>query len=200
MELILVRHGETSGNALRQYIGRTDLPLNERGSQQIIELRNRLAPLLTKVTRLSHSPLLRTQQTAELLIPDFDQHSADPRLLELNFGDWEAQTYAELEATAREQLWRWYDDPWTVAPPNGETLQDLDIRLSAWHERIACDASADETLLVVSHGGPIRWWYAKYVLQDPARFHHLHLPPGGFAHVRRTTDGWTLVEGEITAT
>jgi alpha-ribazole phosphatase/probable phosphoglycerate mutase len=195
MELILVRHGETAGNALRQYIGRTDLPLNERGREQIAELRGRLP--LGRVTRVSHSPLLRTRQTAELL--HNATPSADPRLLELDFGDWEAKTYAELEAAARDHLWRWYDDPWQVAPPGGETLQDLDARLTAWHEDVLLSAGADETLLVISHGGPIRWWYAKYVLQDPTLFHNLHLPPGGFAHLRRSTDGWTLVQGEITA-
>ncbi|KEO81795.1 histidine phosphatase family protein [Tumebacillus flagellatus] len=197
MDLIFVRHGETEGNARRLYIGRTDLPLNDRGREQIIALRETLAPQLRSVTSATHSPAARTTQTAQLLLPSDVPLQPDPRLAELHFGDWEAKSYAELEAACRDRLWRWYDDPWTVAPPGGETLTELDARLTAWHDSFF--QTKKTTRLVVSHGGPIRYWYAKYVLQDPARFSALHLPPGGFLHVRRTDAGWQLMKGDITA-
>ncbi|MBL0385821.1 histidine phosphatase family protein [Tumebacillus sp. ITR2] len=194
--VLFVRHGETDGNARRQYIGRTDLPLNEKGVEQIQRLQEKLSLELREVAQVFHSPLMRTTQTAALLLGNDLLAHADPRLAELDFGEWEAKSYNDLEAEYHDHLWRWYDDPWNVAPPNGETLQDLDARLTAWHESIVRSIG---TTLVVSHGGPIRLWYAKYVLQELTRFHSLHLPPGGFVHVRRTGDGWQLVQGEITA-
>ena len=185
MELIFVRHGETDGNARRQYIGRTDLPLNGRGREQIRTLRETLA--LPETSRVFHSPLRRTTETTQLLF--FKGGIPDPRLMELDFGAWEARTYAEIEAEDRDHLWRWYDDPWQVAPPGGETLQDLDARLTSWHEDTVLAAAPDDTLVIVTHGGPLRWWHAKYVLQDTAHFSNLHVPPGGCLRVRRNEKG-----------
>lgn len=202
MDVIWVRHGETAGNALRQYIGRTDLPLNDAGREQILQLRERLRSELASVTHVYHSPYQRTRETMSLLLGTDIQSPttySDPRLAELDFGDWEAKSYADLEALDRDHLWRWYDDPWRVAPPNGETLHDLDTRLASWHEEVVLAATLPDTLLVVTHGGPLRWWYALHVLQDPARFPTLHLPPGGYVHVRHTAEGWELVQGEITS-
>jgi len=196
MELILIRHGETDGNARRQYIGRTDLPLNSRGREQVMALRERA--VLPDEPMVFRSPLLRTAETAQILFSK--KGLPDARLVELDFGAWEAKTHAELEASCRDRLWRWYDDPWHVAPPEGETLQDLDVRLTAWHEEHVLAASSDAAIVAVTHGGPLRWWLAKYLLQDITRFHALHVPTAGYVRVVRTASGgWELAEGEITA-
>ena len=196
MELILIRHGETDGNARRQYIGRTDLPLNRRGREQVLALRERAG--LPDELLVFQSPLLRTVETAQILFSK--KGLSDARLAELDFGAWEAKTYAELEASCREHLWRWYDDPWHVAPPEGETLQALDARVTAWHEEHVRPAASAASLAAVTHGGPLRWWLAKYLLQDITRFPLLHVPTAGYVRVERTASGgWKLAEGEITA-
>ena len=37
-EILMLRHGMTPGNELRQYIGRTDEPLSQKGRDALAEL------------------------------------------------------------------------------------------------------------------------------------------------------------------
>ena len=53
--LILVRHGESTGNAEGRLLGRIDSPLTGRGLEQA----RSLAATVTGATRLISSPLLR---------------------------------------------------------------------------------------------------------------------------------------------
>ena len=61
--LILVRHGESTGNAEGRLLGRIDSPLTERGSAQA----RSLADAVAGATRLISSPLARARDTAEAL-------------------------------------------------------------------------------------------------------------------------------------
>jgi probable phosphoglycerate mutase len=61
--LILVRHGESTGNADGLLLGRMDAPLTERGLAQA----NTLGPSVAGATRLISSPLSRARDTAEAL-------------------------------------------------------------------------------------------------------------------------------------
>ncbi|ASS76469.1 hypothetical protein CIG75_16885 [Tumebacillus algifaecis] len=171
--LLLIRHGETDANVQRRYIGHTDVPLNETGRQQAVRLRQTLAE--HDIATIYHSPYQRTRDTAKHLGINLQ---ADPRLSELHFGAWEAQTYDEI--ADRAHLFAWYDDPWHLAPPGGETLQQLDSRLTDWlHEMLIVHPK--QTIAAVSHGGPLRWLLAKYGHRDTAMFQTLQLPPGGHA-------------------
>ena len=79
----------------------------------------------------------------------------DPRLAELDFGDWEGRTAAELMATDAEALGRFWADPVAHPPPGGEPLLAFQARvLAAWEELVRQDRG-DRTL-VISHGGVIR--------------------------------------------
>ncbi len=180
--LLLIRHGETDANVERRYIGHTDAPLNANGHRQAKELKAALAE--HAICAIYHSPFQRTRDTAAQLGAVLQ---ADLRLSELHFGDWEAHTYEEI--AERDLLFAWYDDPWNIAPPNGETLCQLDERLTAWLTDIIARHDG-QTIAVVSHGGPLRWLLAKYEHRDTAQFHSLRLPPGGFAILR-------LCEGDL---
>ena len=177
MKLILVRHGETEGNRLRQYIGRTDLPLNETGCQQAMEAGAKLRAF--SFTKAYHSPSLRTRQTVELILQGRNvERVADERLCELDFGKWDGLTYDEIERRDREHVYAWYDDPWQVAPPEGETLAALDARVTSWLDDVSAQHQPGDTLLVVAHGGPLRWLLASYAECDPSRFASVKIGPG----------------------
>jgi hypothetical protein len=63
--IILIRHGQTTTNAQRLLVGRSDPALTELGERQAISLR----PLLTRVGEVWTSPLQRARATAALAIP-----------------------------------------------------------------------------------------------------------------------------------
>ncbi len=74
----------------------------------------------------------------------------DPRLLELDFGDWEGRRW---DAVPRSALEQWATDPLGFRPPGGESGGALVQRVESFARRLARDA---RPCLVVSHGGPLR--------------------------------------------
>jgi alpha-ribazole phosphatase len=220
MRLILVRHGETDANRLRQYVGRTDVLLNEVGREQAKKAAQQVANLNLYVPQVRnlgslphltihkaiHSPYERTTETAVLIMRHLtngdelrtDFWATDNRLAELHFGDWEGLTYEQAEQQDRGRLWAWYDDPWNTTPPNGESLRELARRVAGWVAEIVGDADwQQKTLLIVSHGGPLRWFLAEYVLRDREQFHALKWEPGQVVVCSHEAGVWTLEEREV---
>lgn len=199
MKLILVRHGETEENRLRQYIGRTDVPLNERGREQALAVAQRMENML--IHQVVHSPYRRTLETAKLILQSQEAWRSvawrvDHRLEELHFGEWEGLTYQQVEQLHPERLWAWYDDPWKFPPPQGESLADLEQRVAEWVEELVDDRQ-EETWLVVSHGGPLRWFLAEHVLRDRSRFHALKWATGQMVVCTYKSGTWSVTEGEV---
>ena len=86
MELVLLRHGSTSGNAEHRYVGRTDEPLSQAGAREARESGGR-----EDVGCVYVSPLQRARQTAAICFPRARQMVVDG-LREMDFGDFEGRT------------------------------------------------------------------------------------------------------------
>ena len=142
--LLLVRHGRTDANAQGLLLGRLDPPLSDEGRAQAAAL----AARIPRDARVIASPLLRTRQTAEAFGLPFD---IDERWIELDYGELDGLALRDVPA----DLWReWRADP-AFAPPGGESLAALGVRV-----RAACTELIDEIrehdVVVVSHVSPIK--------------------------------------------
>jgi probable phosphoglycerate mutase len=138
-EIWLVRHGETEWTVSRQHTGTTDIELTEPGEQQARGLaavlaRHSFALVLT-------SPLKRARRTAELT--GFPDAVVDRDLVELDYGDYEGLTTAEI---VRERP-DW--DLWRDGSPGGETPEDAGRRADRVIERIR---AVDGDVLLFGHG------------------------------------------------
>src|SRR3954447_18409021 len=92
MTIVLVRHGETDGNATR-VLQLPDTPLNERGMRQAERLADRLQSL--GITQIVCSDLLRARMTAAPIAARLGLHvEITPLLQERNFGDLRGKSYA----------------------------------------------------------------------------------------------------------
>eukprot|EP01037_Dinobryon_pediforme_P001887 gene1887-1918_t len=129
--------------------GQTDLPTHPDAGAQIEAVVHGLKSFAPKLIwsspaqrclRMAHS--LRTALDAEL--------RCDPRLLEMNFGEWEGLLW---DSVPREALDRWAADPWAFAPPGGETGKELVTRVTAIHADILREG---QDCVVVTHGGPLK--------------------------------------------
>jgi len=131
-----IRHGETAWNAEGRLCGRTDVPLSAAGRRQARALARRLKSL--PVAAIYSSPLSRALETAHLIgqatglrpIPD-------DRLTELNYGDWEGRTFAGIRRAYPEVFRAWVADPGRVAPPGGETGEELVRRATSFLDHLA---------------------------------------------------------------
>jgi probable phosphoglycerate mutase len=142
MTILVVRHGETDGNAAR-ILQRADVPLNDRGIRQAEQLAARLCG--DGFVHILCSDLLRARMTAAPLAArsgiSVEEH---PLLQERNFGDLRGMAYAALA-----------EDPFgpDVAPPNGEDWPTFHARVAeAFAFIVSRRRSLGGTLVVVTHG------------------------------------------------
>lgn len=142
MTILLVRHGETDGNAAR-ILQRPEVPLNERGRRQAERLAQRLAA--DGFVHILCSDLLRARMTAAPLAACSGLTIEEsPLLQERNFGDLRGLAYAALA-----------ENPFgpDVAPPNGEDWPTFHARVAdAFAFVVDRRRSVNGTLVVVTHG------------------------------------------------
>lgn len=195
MKWIWSRHGETEWNRERRYLGHTDVPLNEAGENQARLLAERLAH--QPVNHIYSSDLQRCVQTAGVIVALLDSPGFHPvsynELRELNFGEWEGKTYQELVEIDEARLTAWYQNPLGMAPPGGETLSQLGQRMERWLQEKLAVVKPDETVLIVTHGGPIRWFFSHILQADVGQFWQVNgLHPGEYVVVQYDGQSWRL--------
>lgn len=152
MNILLVRHGETTWNREGRYQGRTDIPLSDDGERQVKALSARLAHL--PITLAVASPLSRARRTAEVVLAGRDVSlELDADLVEISHGAWEGQLSSDVAAAHAEMLgvWRSQPDRDVPAGPGAETLGVVEARAWPVLERIAGKLGPDDTALVVAH-------------------------------------------------
>jgi broad specificity phosphatase PhoE len=185
LKLVLARHGETCWNVLGRYQGGADIPLSERGLAQARQLARQIRQLAgpANCRLVLSSDLARAIQTAAAMGVPIIQ---TPHWRELDFGQWTGKTYNELaESGERERLHNWYNDPWHVAPPGGETLVELELRVRSGLRQVIKLLGAGRSckvLTVFTHAGPIR--LASILLsgrwRQAAQFWSLSIPNGAY--------------------
>ena len=153
MQLILIRHGETAHNAEQLALGQEDVPLNERGLRQAQALAGLAhGSELGAIAAVYSSPLQRAVQTATPLAEALDLPvQVEHDLIEMDIGEVEGQTYAELRERYPDFLRVWRSDQLADAPmPGGESLRQVQDRAWAAIEGIR-DRHGEESVAVVSH-------------------------------------------------
>ena len=147
--IYFLRHGETEWNAEGRVCGRTDVLLSEVGHKQAGRLAERMKSI--RVAALYSSPLRRALDTAGK-VGDAMGHApvVDDRLVELNYGDWEGKTFAEVERADPPAYHTWVADPGRLAPPGGESGEQLVKRVVPFFDSIAAQYS-DASVAVACH-------------------------------------------------
>jgi len=152
MNILLVRHGETTWNREGRYQGRTDIPLSDVGEAQGRALSARLAAV--PIAMAFASPLVRARRTAEAVLDGRAiQLELDANLVEISHGAWEGQLSSDVEAAHSAMLDVWRSKPGRDVPagPGAETLGDVEARAWPVLERIVAKLGPDDTALVVAH-------------------------------------------------
>jgi len=147
--ILLVRHGGTVFSAADRFAGSSNVDLSDEGREQARKLGLRLAGL--KIDAAYCSPMQRAIDTARFALGkrDIIATQADG-LREVDHGHWEGQVHHDVEKKYPEEYAAWDADPFTVAPPGGETgLQVLSRALPALRQIVAEQPA--KRVLLVSH-------------------------------------------------
>lgn len=126
----LVRHGEVDPAWRGRIYGGLDIELSATGRAEARDGARVLAE--ARIDRVVSSPLRRALFTARLLAAPrglaVREHDG---LKEIDRGDWAGSTFDELQARDPGAHARWLAAPSTTRPPRGESLTDLEERVTA---------------------------------------------------------------------
>lgn len=149
MKLTLIRHIKTSAPEGLCY-GQTDVALPQGYEAIHAQLAEQLKN--EAFDALYASPLQRCALLANT-IAGGRPVIFDERLKELNFGDWENQLWKDIETLPDAAAF--FDDYIHVAPPGGESFQQMTDRIAQFMAELKANQSR-QNVLIVAHGGPIR--------------------------------------------
>ncbi|MGN9838947.1 histidine phosphatase family protein [Nonomuraea sp. H19] len=153
-DLELVRHGETVWHAENRYAGVSDVELTPRGREQAVQLAEwagQAGLVAVWSSTLSRARITAAAGAAKAGV----ELQTDPRLRELDFGEGEGLTSAEMAARFPEARAAFEADPAENPLPGGENPhQAADRFVAALHDIAA--AHRDGRVLVVAHTTAIR--------------------------------------------
>ncbi|MBU4336681.1 MAG: 2,3-bisphosphoglycerate-dependent phosphoglycerate mutase [Actinobacteria bacterium] len=181
--LVLLRHGESSGNALGVFTGWLDVPLSARGEAEATAA-GRLLREAGVLPDVAHTSVLRRAIGTTLLTLDAANRLWVPlrttwRLNERHYGALQGKSKEQIREEFGEERFATWRRSYAVRPPaldpsspyaqdgdpryagepvpHAECLADVPVRaMPYWHQVIEPDLRAGRTVLVVAHGNSIR--------------------------------------------
>lgn len=161
--LFLLRHGKTGFPGC--YIGSRNVPLAPEGVFQIEALQKTLET--QTFDKIFASPMLRCQQTCEILFPS-NTVTYNDNLREIDFGRWEGLDFQQISKQDPEIVNKWATDSLEFTFPEGESVSSFVERV----QRMGTELSQvqGEKILVVCHGGVIRGLLCHFLGIDPLNY------------------------------
>jgi len=184
-QIFLIRHGETAWSLTGQHTGHTDLPLTKNGERRASQLCGLLKGII--FTHVLTSPLQRAQRTCELA--GFGAVArVEPDLHELDYGDYEGRTTADIRS--QHPGWSMFQD----GSPHGESVEKFSDRAD---RVLAALRSMDGTIALFSHGQFLRALAARWIELPVQAGQHFALDTAsisilGYEHTNEDTPAITL--------
>jgi broad specificity phosphatase PhoE len=189
--LLLLRHGQTQLSVQGRYSGRGNPVLNEVGWRQA-GLAARYIAHRGGIAAVVSSPLQRAYDTATTAARALGLDvTIDDDMIETDFGAWEGLTFAEAAERDPELHRRWLRET-AVAPPGGESFDDVLLRVLRARGRIIAGYEG-ETVLVVSHVTPIKLLLRLALDAGAGILYRLHLDLASLSIAEFYPDGQSSV-------
>jgi ribonuclease H / adenosylcobalamin/alpha-ribazole phosphatase len=172
--VLLLRHGQSPLSVDRRYSGRGNPPLTEVGQTQAAAAAASIAARYPAASVVVSSPLDRARSTAGPVGAALGaQVEIDGGFTETDFGGWEGLTFREAAERDPDVHRAWLGDP-SVPPPEGESFDDVAVRVSA-ALRGLLERHAGTTVVLVSHVTPIKTILRLALDAGPSLLFRLHL-------------------------
>jgi alpha-ribazole phosphatase len=177
--ILLIRHTRLAVAPGICY-GQADVPLAPTFAAEAAEV---LARMPWTPTEIWTSPAGRCRRLSDAFGIPAERVRADPRLLELDFGEWENRAWESFRSPQSEA---WARDPFGIRPPGGETAGELHLRVKEIRAELLARVMAEKNLriAVITHAGVIRSWRAHASGRSLADFFSEPVPHGQPAGAR----------------
>jgi broad specificity phosphatase PhoE len=190
----LVRHGATEWNIDKRAQGMADVPLTKKGKEEAQIAREQLGNV--PLDAVYSSDLSRAVETARPIAASHGlEVKVDPAFREIDQGEWTGLSVDEIKERWPE-LWgpaRHYS-----ARPGGESPMQVRDRALAGLRRVV-EAHPGDEVVIVSHGGTIRWLSAEALGYDDRRSARIRgLGNGGIVTLEARLNDGHLVLSDLT--
>ena len=149
LHLLLVRSGATELDDQGRIAGSLDLPLSETGEAQARNLAVELNDL--DIQKIYSAPNIGAQQTAQQISRDGAiKFRVEDALGNLDHGLWHGKSIVELKETQPKLYRQWQEQPETICPPDGETIDEVRKRLGKFLKRLKKKHKSGVIALVIS--------------------------------------------------
>ncbi|MFC9326768.1 bifunctional RNase H/acid phosphatase [Kitasatospora sp. NPDC057015] len=187
---VLLRHGETPLTPEKRFSGSGggDPELSEKGRWQAERAAEAMAARGT-IQAVVSSPMRRTRQTAEAVAGRLGLDvRIEEGLRELDFGDWEGLTFAEVQERHPADLDAWLGSAKARPTGSSESFTTLTHRVGVARDKILA-RYAGRTVLVVSHVSPIKTLVRLALGAPPDALYRMELSAAAVSAVQYYTDG-----------
>lgn len=173
-----LRHGHCEGGEI--FRGHTDVALSETGWQQ---LKDRVAGYESHWDVIVSSPLQRCRRFAEHLAEQTGTPlHVDERWMEMSFGDWDGKPVTEIWESDKASAIAYFSDPENNNTANVEPVDAIIARAKAAWDDLK-EMHANKRVLVIAHGGIIRFHLATLLSLPVSSIGQLHLPYAALSRV-----------------
>ncbi|MGW3228962.1 bifunctional RNase H/acid phosphatase [Kitasatospora sp. NPDC001095] len=187
---VLLRHGETPLTPEKRFSGSggSDPELSDKGRWQAERAAEALAAR-GSVQAVVASPMRRTRQTAETVAARLGlEVRYEDGLREVDFGDWEGLTFAEVRERYPDDLTAWLGSAKAKPTGSGESFTTLTHRAGVARDKILA-RYAGKTVLVVSHVSPIKTLVRLALGAPPDSMYRMELSAASICAVQYYADG-----------
>ena len=189
-EILLIRHGETAWNREAVFRGRADIPLSGRGREQARLLGEAVSS--QPLRAVYASPLSRARETAAPLAARLGlEVVAEPRLIDMSFGEWEGKPLEEVQEKWPSRYRTWLAEPQTFRAPGGESLEEVLGRTLPAMTEIA--ARHEGAAAVVSHRVVCKALLCAALGAGPGGFWRVQVDTASVSLLKHTRDGWVVL-------
>ena len=135
LNVILVRAGSTDLDDQGRIVGSLDMPLSQSGEEEALATSIEL--LSFDIDAIFSASCLAAQQTAQLLARDGEiRVRVEESWTNLDHGLWHGKSLEELKETQPKLFKQWKENPESVCPPGGETIEEVRNRISSSLKKI----------------------------------------------------------------
>lgn len=158
-KIYIVRHGQSKANEKDLFLGHGNLDLTMLGELQAQKTADFLDGV--QIDKIYSSDLGRAVQTAEFTANKKGLDIIkDVRLREIDAGEWDFMTFAEIYKKSPNELALWMNDLGRAYCPKGETILQSQTRMFDAIKDIA-DKNPKKTIAIFSHATSILSFIAK---------------------------------------
>ena len=173
--ILLARHGETESNRERRFQGQLDVPLSATGREQARALAEQAAAEGRPIVALYTSPLIRARETADIVGARLGlEPRPDPRLVEVDVGDWERRLKDDVERDDPEEWAAFMRAGADFRFPGGESFAEQQERVV--DALVAITQRGELPALAVCHRGVVRCALAHTHRRGLETYHEWRVP------------------------